>query len=298
MRINDHAPEQAKHSPLDGYVWVEALPREDSAKAEWSKHMSKSKSSSNAAKPQLTGAAAASKARSDEKAKRDKGIRRWRTVRSVITWSAVGFIALVAAWISFDHIRDLAILAGRDGTYWYSEASAYPLTVDLLMIVASFKLREVGSSRLTRLISRVSMWVGLAASLGGNIGVELLQVDGKIDWLAVGVAGWPVVPLFLATEMLTHIHQDAPVRKRKEPGLIRQIARQYLVNKLANVKARNASRVTRPVAPVAPQAPAAPVVPEIPVVPTVSLASDFATRGAGVLLQQRRALINRKHLVG
>lgn len=248
-------------------------------------------------KQQLSGAAAQARQRSEQKAKQDKATRRMRTIRSAVTWFAVGFIALVSAFVSFDHIRDLAILAGRDGTYWYSEASAYPLTVDLLMIVASFKLREVGATRLTRLISRLSMWIGLAASLGGNVGVELMQQDGQINWLGVGVAGWPVVPLFLATEMLTHIHQDAPVRKRKEPGLIRQIVRQSLVNKLANMKRRNNIRPAVTPAPVVPQAIVPATVADLPPFLQLKPAADPMVSSVGELLVQRR-MLNRRHLVG
>lgn len=193
----------------------------------------------------LAGAALKAHVKAVAKARTDRNAKWLRRIRSVITGIAVTVIAGAAAVVSFDHIRDLAILAGQDGRHWYSPASLYPITVDLLMIVASFKLREVGVTRLTRLISRLSMWVGLAASLGGNVGTAiLLSPNGSVNWLAVGLAAWPVVPLFAATEMLTHTHKDAPVMRKKVDGVValtRQIVRQWFINKLANMKRRNGS---------------------------------------------------------
>lgn len=211
---------------------------------------------------QLTGAALRAHEKAEAKAALQRKAKRHKAFRSWITGAAVAFIATVAAVVSFDHIRDLAILGGQDGTYWYSPASLYPLTVDLLMIVASFKLRETGVTRLTRLISRISMWIGLAASLAGNAGTAiLLSPNGSVNWLSTILAGWPVIPLFLATEMLTHTHKDAPVTRRKTDGIValaRQIVRQWFVNKLANMKRRNAFQAPK-VAPAQVTAPAAAV---------------------------------------
>lgn len=240
-------------------------------------------SSKNSTKPQLTGAALAAQEKRQAKDRADRAIRRWRKVRNVITFLAVAGIAVVATVVSFGHIRDLAVLAGQDATYWYSGANLTPVTVDLLMIIASFKLREVGATRLTRLISRIAMLIGLAASLAGNVGSAFMLHQGEnLLWLKVSVAGWPVIPLLLATEMLTHVHKDAPVTKRKADGIIvltRQIVRQAFINKLANMKARKGFT------PKLPQV----TLPKLPQVPTFPQLDPMIKATAAHMIDLRRA---------
>lgn len=194
----------------------------------------------------LTGAAAASVAKRQTRERQEAKGRNVRIIKAVVIALLVAFLALVAGIVSFDHIRDLAILGGQSGTYWYSPANLLPLTPDAMMVIGAIKGRDRGASRLTRLICRVTMIIGLLASLAGNVTAEFLLPSSQWGWLSIALAAWPVIPLLAATEMLTHTHKEAKVTQRKPDGVValtRQIVRQAFINKLTNMKARKASTV-------------------------------------------------------
>ena len=115
---------------------------------------------------------------------------------------AVVIQALIAASLSFAHLHDIAAAAGQDG--W--KAWAYPISVDLLLVVAWRRLR---SGR-----AKAAGWcwflIALAASLGANVAtaglLDLTARDGTVDtpdWLRILVAGWPAVAFFGGT-LLAH----------------------------------------------------------------------------------------------
>ncbi len=163
--------------------------------------------SNNSTKRQLTGAAKAAHAKAQEAAK----AKRSKRFEKIAIFTAVAIIAVIAGQVSYMHLRDLAILAGQDHTYPWSPANTLPITVDLMMIVASFKLRNASASFIARLIARLSMVTGLIVSMAGNVAAQYL-VDPNADMLVLRliVSGWPVVPLLAATEMLTHHRKDVP----------------------------------------------------------------------------------------
>lgn len=110
------------------------------------------------------------------------------------------FQAAIAAAISFTHIHDLAEAAGQEG--W--KAWAYPISVDLLMVMAWRSIRSNDASR--------GAWcwflLSLGASLGANVATSgLVDLDNVPVWLSVLVGGWPVVA-FLGGSFMVHAHQE------------------------------------------------------------------------------------------
>src|SRR6476646_1508010 len=90
--------------------------------------------------------------------------------------------AFIAAALSFAHLHDVASAAGQDG--W--KAWAYPVSVDLLLVVAWRRLR----SGHTKAAAWCWFVIALAASLGANVATAgLLDMDHVPAWLRILVAG-------------------------------------------------------------------------------------------------------------
>ncbi|MDH6625791.1 putative lipid-binding transport protein (Tim44 family) [Streptomyces sp. LBL] len=123
--------------------------------------------------------------------------------------------AVIAAALSFAHIHDIAEAAGQGG--W--KAWAYPVSVDLLMVMAWKQIRTADGA------SKAAPWVwfvvSLAASLGANIATAgVLDLDNLPVGLRVLVAGWPAVA-FLGGSLLVHsrkAHAEEPQEPAEEPA--------------------------------------------------------------------------------
>lgn len=116
--------------------------------------------------------------------------------------------SVIAAALSFAHIHDLAEAAGQAG--W--KAWAYPVSVDLLMVMAWKRMRTPGAPRL-------GAWAwfltSLAASLGANVATSgVMDLENIPAWLRILVAGWPAVA-FLGGSLLVHSHK-APAEEADE----------------------------------------------------------------------------------
>lgn len=117
--------------------------------------------------------------------------------------------AVIAGALSFAHLHDLAAAAGQDG--W--KAWAYPISVDLLLVVAWRRLRGGGPSRLAW------CWflVALVASLGANVATAgFLDLQHPPDWLRFGIAGWPALA-FLGGTLLAHTRNAAEAADSAPP---------------------------------------------------------------------------------
>ncbi|MEV0118523.1 DUF2637 domain-containing protein [Streptomyces sp. NPDC050844] len=116
--------------------------------------------------------------------------------RPTLRMDAVLVQAVIAGALSFAHLHDIADAAGQTG--W--KAWAYPISVDLLLVAAWRRLRNVGPSRLAW------CWflVALVASLGANVATAgFLDLAHPPAWLRFGVAGWPALA-FLGGTLLAH----------------------------------------------------------------------------------------------
>ncbi|CAL9438756.1 DUF2637 domain-containing protein [Streptomyces sp. enrichment culture] len=108
--------------------------------------------------------------------------------------------AVIAGALSFAHLHDLAEAAGQSG--W--KAWAYPVSVDLLLVAAWRRMRQL--QRVGQAAGGPQLWflVALAASLGANVATAgLLDLDDVPAWLRVTVAGWPAIAFFGGT-LLAH----------------------------------------------------------------------------------------------
>lgn len=252
-------------------------------------------SSKNSAK--LTGAAAASAEKRHAKERAERKALWGKRIKNVVIFLAVAFLAAVAGVVSYSHIQDLVILAGQDASQWYSPANMLPLTPDVLLVVAAFKGRKAGASRLERLVAKVSMLTGLLMSLAGNVTMEFLQPSSPYTALSMVVAGSPVLLLLLAVEMLTHVHKDAKVTQRKPDGIIaltRAIVRQVFLNKLANMKGRKGSA---PVATAKPQVSASVTLPVVAEFPTFPQLDPMIKATADNMARQRKLLVPAQRVI-
>ncbi|MFE0405169.1 DUF2637 domain-containing protein [Streptomyces nigra] len=108
--------------------------------------------------------------------------------------------AVIAGALSFSHLHDVAAAAGQDG--W--KAWAYPVSVDLLLVAAWRRMRQLQRAGQAAGGPRLWFLVALAASLGANVATAgLLDLDDVPAWLRVTVAGWPAVAFFGGT-LLAH----------------------------------------------------------------------------------------------
>jgi uncharacterized protein DUF2637 len=116
-----------------------------------------------------------------------------RAIR-VAAGAAVVALAMIAAAVSYSHMRLLAERHGETG--W--RAHAFPLSVDGIEIVASLVLLA------NRRVARRSAWLvwaalsaGTAASMAANIAVGATDPIGRV------VAGWPAFALLVAIKLLS-----------------------------------------------------------------------------------------------
>ncbi|MCG0064894.1 DUF2637 domain-containing protein, partial [Streptomyces tricolor] len=113
---------------------------------------------------------------------------------------AVVVQAVIAGALSFSHLHDLAAAAGQGG--W--KAWAYPVSVDLLLVAAWRRMRQLQRTGQAAGSPRLWFLVALAASLGANVATAgLLDLDQVPASLRVVVAGWPAVAFFGGT-LLAH----------------------------------------------------------------------------------------------
>lgn len=147
----------------------------------------------------------------ERKAKWDKGIR-W--AQAIAQGAMIVALALIGFTGSWQHLRDLGVMAGGEAGIWYGTANLTPISVDLMLIIASVQLRRKGISDVSRLIARLCSLAGLLLSVAGNVmvawlrlpqGADALQVSYTLVWAAV-----PVLSLLGAVEMLTHTRKDRP----------------------------------------------------------------------------------------
>jgi hypothetical protein len=125
--------------------------------------------------------------------------------------------AVIAAALSFAHIHDVAEAAGQTG--W--KAWAYPVSVDLLLVMAWKQIREaVEGESVTA--PRVWFFLSLAASMGANIATSgVVDLEHAPTALRILVAGWPVMAFFggslLVHSRKAHTPDEEPQTAAGEP---------------------------------------------------------------------------------
>lgn len=145
------------------------------------------------------------------KAKWDN-VKHWAQVLAqgtmILALAVIGFMG------SFQHLRDLGIMAGGTADQWWGTANLAPVSVDLMLIIASVQLRRKGITDVSRLIARLCSLSGLLLSIAGNVLVAWLHLPATADAVQVTYtlvwAAVPVLSLLGAVEMLTHTRKDRP----------------------------------------------------------------------------------------
>jgi hypothetical protein len=97
---------------------------------------------------------------------------------------------LLAAWafiVSYSHIYDLGLAHAQHGI----AAKGMPLTVDLLIVAASLvvwmqKREDARPTGLARILPRLMLWAGIAATVAANIGYGLPS-----GWESGALSAWP-----------------------------------------------------------------------------------------------------------
>ncbi|MBT2412700.1 DUF2637 domain-containing protein [Streptomyces sp. ISL-12] len=118
--------------------------------------------------------------------------------------------AVIAAALSFAHIHDIAEAAGQTG--W--KAWAYPVSVDVLLVMAWKRLREAEEGEPTS-APRLWFWLSLAASMSANVATAgVIDLEHPPAMLRVLVAAWPVLAFF-GGSLLVH-SRKAPTEEPPE----------------------------------------------------------------------------------
>jgi hypothetical protein len=159
-------------------------------------------------KPKLSGAAL----KAQQKAKRDKRIAlAWMLAMGLMTLAlaSIGFLG------SFQHLRDLGVMAGQRADVAWGTANLTPVSVDLMLVIASIQLRRKGITDIARIIARLCSFGGLLISLVGNVLIAWLELPEGSSAFRVTYtliySALPVLSLLGAVEMLTHTHRDRHV---------------------------------------------------------------------------------------
>jgi hypothetical protein len=125
-----------------------------------------------------------------------------------VTIAVVVIVGVVAGYVSYRHIRDLALTHGEDQpTAW-----ALPVTVDGPMLAASLVLLDAARRNLpTHLWAWVTLALGIAAS--GTANVLHGWSHGVIGAV---ISAWPALMLVLSVELLLRLFR-APVEQVRAP---------------------------------------------------------------------------------
>ncbi|QUH01439.1 DUF2637 domain-containing protein [Saccharopolyspora erythraea] len=120
---------------------------------------------------------------------------------------AVAVPAVIAAVVSFEHVRELAEFAGEEWRAWL-----LPLSADGLVIassIAALTARQAG--RKVHPMTVLNLVVGLLVSVAANILTPFLEdlTPLAVDVLSASVAAWPAVALALAFEELLRLRASA-----------------------------------------------------------------------------------------
>ncbi len=128
---------------------------------------------------------------------------RQRGTRS--TTAATIAVGLMAAALSYDHMRLLAVHVGEPG--W--RAAVLPLTVDGLVVVATkVTVARRGAGRAVGLLPYGALVLSVLASLAANVvsGDPTLVPDHVVRWV---VSAWPPLAVAMAFELVLQYRSEA-----------------------------------------------------------------------------------------
>jgi Protein of unknown function (DUF2637) len=146
------------------------------------------------------------------------GDRLIRLATAAVVCAVAGFAAVV----SYSHIYDLGRFHGQNGT----AARLLPLSVDGLILAASLVLlHEARNGRDAPGLSRLMLWLGIAATVGANI-----AYGAGFGLLGALISAWPAVAFIGAVEMVMQLVRRARGPQANQnvsavPGNVQQAVR-------------------------------------------------------------------------
>lgn len=124
-------------------------------------------------------------------------MRKTLTARRVGYISSIGTVALIAAWVSYRHLSEVATTAGQPAEVAY----VLPLSVDGMLLAATLAMADdKAEGRQPRGWARFAFWLGATISVAANIASTI--VDNGINPLSIGVAAWAPIALLVTTEIM------------------------------------------------------------------------------------------------
>lgn len=112
---------------------------------------------------------------------------------TITKYAAVGAVAGIAAFASYSHMRELALQHGQAEII----AALLPVSVDGMLIVASFAMRE---DRQAGLKVRAWAWVAFVLGVGASVIANVLAAADDITSRVI--SAWPAIALLLVIEVL------------------------------------------------------------------------------------------------
>jgi len=112
----------------------------------------------------------------------------------------------IAIFESYVQIRGVALHYGRP----MLNASLIPISLDVFGVIAAFRSRESGITRIARFIARICMWSAIVISLLLNIQAGILTSNGlsgiDLVW-SLFLSAIPAFGVLGTSEMFTHTHK-------------------------------------------------------------------------------------------
>lgn len=140
------------------------------------------------------------------------GGERWPVVTAI---GAVVTVAVVAAVVSYMHMREVAEAAGEG---W--RAILLPLSVDGMIVAATLNAWQARKRHEPLpVMTLVALVAGLLVSIAANVAVPFLpQLTG--GWLSAVVAAWPPIALAISFEELIRMLRSggAPAARERHDG--------------------------------------------------------------------------------
>lgn len=116
--------------------------------------------------------------------------------------AAINAVAIVAAVISFDHMRELAVSVGEDWKSWL-----YPISLDGMLVAASLAAHQAKKrSEKVPGLTMAAIAIGIVISVAANI-LSSFSADDLPVWLPGALAAWPPIALAIAFEEWLKLRQ-------------------------------------------------------------------------------------------
>lgn len=111
----------------------------------------------------------------------------------ITKYAAIGTVAGIAAYASYTHMRELALVHGQTHTV----AALLPVSVDGMLIVATLVMREDRSRGIgVRPWAWIAFLLGVTASIVANVLAAASDITSRV------ISAWPALALLLVIEVL------------------------------------------------------------------------------------------------